>query len=133
MHGAARARGVRSNVFVLQVFVPVEPFVAVAFPSYFFNFVLRANPAARSRRHAVHSRRRAAKFKYRWKCVAAQQGISEASMEDVARAGCVHRSYPERGAIVELSSIPRQHSIAAARRSGNPAAQASVEFQQRLE
>src|SRR5260370_35824302 len=132
MPWADRARGSRTNGRVLQFLIPVEPFVAGAFPSQFFNFVHRANLAARSRRRAIQSRRRAAKFKYRWKCIAAQQGISEAGMEDVARAGRVHRSYPERGAIAGLSSIPRKHSIAAERRSATAAAEASVEFRQRL-
>src|ERR1700719_1122932 len=99
----------------------------------FFYFVQGANPSASSRRHAIQSRRRAAKFKYFWKFVSAQQGIGERGVEDVACSGGVHSVHPESGAVMELRSVPCQDTIASERRSGHAAAEAARDFRQRLQ
>ena len=106
-----------------QFLVSVEPFMTSSLAPQFLDFVHGANPAASSRRGAIQSRRRAAKFKYFWKFVAAQQGIGEPGVKDVARSGGVHRVHPESGAVMELRSVPGQDTIASERRSGHAAAE----------
>src|SRR5580700_8071208 len=116
-----------------QFLVCVEPFTPSSLAAQFFNFVHGANPAASSRRCAVQSCRRAAKFKYFSKFVAAQQGIGESSVKDVARSGGVHRVHPESGAVMELRSVPGQNTIASERRSGHAAAETASDLRQRIQ
>src|SRR5690242_19253470 len=95
-----------------QLIVVIDAFVARPLAPQPLDFVDGANSAASAEGCAVQSRRRAAKFKYFWKCIAAQQGISESGMKDVACSGCVHRLHTKRGAVVESRSVPREDALA---------------------
>src|SRR5438105_3087976 len=91
----------RMSRLAVKFFIAEVAFVADALAAQFFDLIYGANSTARAGSGAVQSRRRATKFKYCWKCITAQQGISEAGVEDVACAGGVHRIHSERGAIVK--------------------------------
>src|ERR1700745_3130503 len=116
-----------------QLLVSVDPFTPSSLSSPFFDFLHGPNPAASSRRCAVQSRRRAAKFKYFWKCLAAQQGIGEPGVEDVARSGGIHRIHQESRAVMELHSVPGQDTIGSESRSSSAAAEAPRDLRQGLQ
>src|SRR5437899_1177850 len=118
----------RTGRLATKFLVAEVALVAGAVAPQFFDLIYGANPAARAGRGAVQGSRRAAKFKYCWKCNAAQQGISEAGMEDISRAGGVHRIHSEGGAIVELNAVPGQDAVAAERGAGDAAAEAPRNF-----
>src|SRR5689334_16736438 len=116
----------------VQFLLRVQPFVALALAPQFLDFIQRANPTASAQRNAIQSRCRAAKFKYCWKCVAAQQGIGQAGVENVAGTGGVHGVHAEGRAVMELSAIPCQDATAAERGPSDAAAEAPSDLGQRL-
>src|SRR5438270_13349590 len=113
----------RTSRLPVKFRIAEKPVMGAALAAQSFDLAYRANAAASAGRRAVQSRRRGAKFKYRWKYVAAQEGISEAGMEDVARAGGVHGFDMESWAVMELDAIPGQDNVAAERGSGYCAAE----------
>lgn len=63
----------------VQLLIAKDPLVAKTVAPQLFDFADGTNAAACARRRAVQPRRGAAKLKYLWKGIAAQQGIGEAA------------------------------------------------------
>src|SRR5579863_5812176 len=116
-----------------QFLVWVEPLMPNSLVPQLFDFLDRPNSSASAGSCAIQSRSGAAKFKYFWKCVAAQQGIGEAGVEDVTRSGCVDRVHPESGGVVELCPIPCENAVASQGRSGHAATETARDLRQRLQ
>src|SRR5579864_1514522 len=116
-----------------ELLIAENPLVARTVAPQFFDLADRANPAAGAGRRAVQPRGGATKFKYLWKCIAAEQGVGEAGMKDVARSGGVHSAHAKGGAVVELRSVPSEDAIAPERGPGHAASETPRDLRQRLQ
>src|SRR2546427_4940629 len=128
LHGIGRASRCAAH-FIFRI----EPLMANTAAPQLLDFVYRPNAAASSESRAVQCCRGATIFKYHWKYIPAQQGVSESGMKDVARSGGVHRVHAEGRAVVELRSVPRQDAVASERRASHAAAEAARDLRQRLQ